>query len=72
MLVYRSIKSFFSFIIFSVKWFAILAAIMFVVAYNLGDGNVNRGARVAAEKSGIDMQSNTWSDMLQRSESTTL
>ncbi|UZJ54804.1 hypothetical protein CBS101457_004124 [Exobasidium rhododendri] len=67
MLVYRSIRSFFSFLLFSVKWFAVLAAIMFIVAYSLGNGNVEKGARVAAQKGGLNMQSNSWSDALQSS-----
>lgn len=69
MLVYRSIKSFFTFIIFSVKWFAILAALIFIVAYSLGDGNVQQGARAAAQKSGLNMQGNSWADALQSRES---
>lgn len=68
MLVYRSIKSFFSFILFSVKWFVILAALMVFVAYRLGNGNVEQGARAAAQRGGLDLQSGSWSEALQKRE----
>lgn len=69
MLAYRTVKSFFSFIIFSVKWFVILAALATVVAYSLGNGNLEQGARAAAERSGLDLRnSGSWYDALRRCE----
>jgi hypothetical protein len=68
LLAYRSVKSFLAFVLFSVKWFVVLAALVFVVAYSLGNGNVEQGARMAAQKTGINMQGGSWTDMLQRSE----
>lgn len=68
MLVYRSVKSFFSFLLFSVKWFVILAALIVFVAYSLGNGNVEQGARAAAQRGGLDLRGGSWSEALQKRE----
>lgn len=69
MLAYRTVKSFFGFIIFSIKWFVILAALVAVAAYSLGNGNLEQGARVAAERSGLDLRnSGGWFDAIRKCE----
>lgn len=69
MLAYRTVKSFFGFIIFSIKWFVILAALVAIAAYSLGNGNLEQGARVAAERGGLDLKnSGGWFDAIRKCE----
>lgn len=71
MILYRSIKSMFSLFIFSLKWAVVLGVLILLVAYHLGEGDVQKGARVAAGRTGVDLSGgtpNSWTDVLKNCE----
>lgn len=53
LLVYRSIRSFFSLLLFSLKWIIILGVLGFILAYHLGNGDMEKGAHEAVQKTGV-------------------